>query len=234
MTDISTPRAQPSGPGQAGGPTVTERTKAVGQTAAQAGGDVAQATKEQGQQVMAEAGREARDLYGEVCSQVGDQVSMQQKRVTDGLYALRDEVTKMADQGGQSGPATQLARQASEKIDEAAQWLEGRKPGHLVEDVKSFARRNPGTFLAGAAVLGVLAGRLSKNLVGSSQNGGGEADSARPTGTCGPTATGSAPVPTPGLGAVPGTYGNVAPSTYAETDPFGNAAQGRPSRGAAS
>ena len=45
-----------------------------------------------------------------------------------------------------------------------ASWLDGRDPGSLLTEVKSFARQRPGTFLLLAAGAGVLAGRLSRSL----------------------------------------------------------------------
>jgi hypothetical protein len=68
----------------------------------------------------------------------------------------------MANQGGQSGPATLAARQVSNKINQAAQRLEHREPGHVVDEVKNFARRRPGVFFAGADVLGVVSGPVDK------------------------------------------------------------------------
>ena len=45
-----------------------------------------------------------------------------------------------------------------------ASWLENRDPGSLLEEVKSFARQRPGTFLLVAAGAGLLAGRLGRSL----------------------------------------------------------------------
>jgi hypothetical protein len=204
MTDI-----RASGPPRQSGHQSTtdaakEQTKIVGQSARSAGGDVVESAKGQTQRVVSETGRQAQNLYGQVRSQVQDQASSQQKRAVDGLYALRDEVGKMADQGGQSGPATHVARQASTKINQVAQWLDGREPGHVLDEVKMYARRNPGTFLLGAAVLGVLAGRMTKNLAGDSGGRGADAsaytgreayvgDSSYSTGA--PYSTGAEPYP---------------------------------------
>ena len=45
-----------------------------------------------------------------------------------------------------------------------ASWLENRDPGSLLDEVKSFARQRPGTFLLAAAGAGLLAGRLGRSL----------------------------------------------------------------------
>jgi hypothetical protein len=77
----------------------------------------------------------------------------------------------MAQQGGQSGPATDLAHQAADKVTDLAAWLEHRDPGSLLEEVRTYARRKPGTFLLGAAAAGVLAGRLTRGAVQVSKEG---------------------------------------------------------------
>lgn len=82
----------------------------------------------------------------------------------NGLYALSDEAARMAAAGGQSGTMTPVVEEAGRRFRQAGQWLERREPGDVLREVNEFARQNPGTFLVGAAVLGVLAGRLTKNL----------------------------------------------------------------------
>ncbi len=67
--------------------------------------------------------------------------------------------------GQQSGMASDLARQTSDKAQDLAGWLESREPGDLIEELRSLARRKPGTFLLGAAVAGVLAGRVTRSAV---------------------------------------------------------------------
>jgi hypothetical protein len=45
-----------------------------------------------------------------------------------------------------------------------ADHLDRHEPTELLEQVRAYARRRPVVFLTGAAVLGVLAGRLTRNL----------------------------------------------------------------------
>jgi hypothetical protein len=139
-----------------------EQATAVGQHAASAGGDLAQTTKEQGKEVVAETSRQARDLAHEARTQLREQTVAQRDRATGSLRALGDELEQMAERGGQSGTATEIAHQAAGRVREVARFLENREPGDLVEEVRSYARRRPGTFLAGAAVAGVLVGRAMK------------------------------------------------------------------------
>jgi hypothetical protein len=174
----------------------------VGQTAADAGGQVAQTTKEQAQNVVGEAKQQARDLYGEARGQVRDQAGTQKGRVVDGLRSLADELDQMAQQGGQSGIATEVARQAAQRAHGLADHLDRHEPSDLLDQVRAYARRRPVAFLTGAAVLGVLAGRMTRNLASNDDSGQRQLTGAATT----PQLSAS--------GSYPGEYGTVAPATY--------------------
>jgi hypothetical protein len=90
-----------------------------------------------------------------------------------------------------------LVRQAADRSASVASWLEGRDPGSLLDEVKTFARQRPGTFLLLAAGAGILAGRLTRSLSeGAPDNqsvtaGGGSAERAPISGVPDAGATGS-------------------------------------------
>ena len=63
---------------------------------------------------------------------------------------------------------TTLADQAADRVQSVAGWLEQRQPGEVLDEVRDFARRRPGTFLAAAAVVGLIGGRLTRGLTASS------------------------------------------------------------------
>jgi hypothetical protein len=152
--------------------TAKDEAGQVGQTAAQAGGQVAQTGKEQAQNVVGEAKQQARDLVGEARMQVRDQAGTQKGRAVDGLRTLADELDQMALQGGQSGIANEVARQAAQRAHGLADHLDRHEPSELLEQVRAYARRRPVAFLAGAAVLGVLAGRMTRSLASSGDGSG--------------------------------------------------------------
>jgi hypothetical protein len=62
------------------------------------------------------------------------------------------------------GPARDLLEQGTAKVEEFASWLQHREPADLLDEVRSFARRKPGTFLLGAALAGIVAGRLTSGV----------------------------------------------------------------------
>jgi len=178
MTDVATP-AQPPGGGAstAGTRPATEKATDVARSAGEAGNDLAGTAADQGRRVAEAAREEARGLYGQLRGQLSDQAHNQQKKAAERLYGVRDDLNRMAGGSEQNGPAAHLVRRAAGRMDQVAQWLQ-REPDELLDDVTSFARRRPGAFLAGAAVLGVLAGRLSKNILGG--DGGSATGSYQP------------------------------------------------------
>lgn len=149
-----------------------EQAGRVGQKATEAGGQVAQTTKEQAQNVVGEAKQQARDLVGEARTQVRDQAGTQRDRAVQGLRSLGDELDQMSQHDGQSGIAAEVARQLSTRTRDLASHLERNEPSDLLDQLRSYARRRPVVFLAGAAVAGVVAGRLTKSLAAGAPDNG--------------------------------------------------------------
>lgn len=141
-------------------------------TAKDAGAQVVQSAKEQVGDVTKEAGRQARDLLDELRTEATDQAATQQQRAAGGLRSLADELSGMARRSEQDGPATDLARQAAGRMEDVAGWLEHRDPGDVLGEVRAFARRRPGAYLAIAAGAGLLAGRLTRGLVAHDDGAG--------------------------------------------------------------
>lgn len=133
--------------------TVTDQAKGVVATA-----------KGEASSVVHEATSQAKSLFAQTQSELKDQASTQQQRVATGLQSISDELGSMASGSEQSGLAADLVRQASGRLAGAATWLSDRDPGSVLTEVKRFARRKPGTFILGAAVLGVVVGRLTRAL----------------------------------------------------------------------
>jgi hypothetical protein len=155
-----------------------EQASKVGQYAGEKGSQLAEAAADQAKQVTGEAGRQARDLIGEARGQLGDQASAQQQKVADGLRSLVDELSSMAEKGGQSGPATELAHRAAERVRQAAFWLDKREPGDLVGEVRRLGRQHPGTFLLGATLAGVVVGRLTRGAVEAASSTSSDSEGA--------------------------------------------------------
>jgi hypothetical protein len=137
----------------------------VGRTAVDAGRHVTDTATEQAGQVVQEAKYQARNLVAEAREQATQQARAGQQNAADSLHGLAGELRQMADNGDRNGTATGFAGQAADRLGGIADWIGAREPGDLVEEVRRFARRRPGAFLLGAAVAGVLAGRLTRGAV---------------------------------------------------------------------
>ncbi|GAA0964692.1 hypothetical protein [Frigoribacterium faeni] len=134
-----------------------------------AASDVAGSAKEQASKVASEATGQAKQLFGQASGELKEQAGAQQEKAAAGLRQVGDQLGSMAD-GADSGVAGELVRTLSGRAHGVAGWLEGRDPGSLLEDVKSYAARKPGTFIAIAAVSGLLAGRVVKSLTAEAKD----------------------------------------------------------------
>jgi hypothetical protein len=150
-----------------------EETVGVGRTAVDTGEQVAQTAAQQAKQVASETGRQARDLLNEGLEQVRNQAGEGQKKAAAGLHTVADQLHEMAESSSSSGVASDLTRQAAQRAHDAASWLEAREPAELLDEVRNFARRRPGLFLAGSALAGILVGRLTKGAVTADRGGSG-------------------------------------------------------------
>ncbi|MDX6254463.1 MAG: hypothetical protein QOJ11_797 [Frankiales bacterium] len=139
------------------------RAAAVGSHAHDAAEDVAGTAMDRAREVKDETVRQAHNLASDATEQLSAQASEQTRRISANLHDLGHELRQMAD-AGNGGAATELAHQASERAQQVAGYLDGREPAEILDDLRALARRRPGAFLAGAAVLGLVAGRLGRGL----------------------------------------------------------------------
>ena len=157
------PGAEPDGGSAADA--AKDQAPDVGQSAKESGKQVASTAADEAKNVTAEARRQAKDLTREVGNQAQHQVDIGKDKAVIGLHSVSDELRAMAGQGGYSGPVKDLANEAADKVTDLATWLENRDPSTLLEELRSLARRKPGTFLLGAAAAGLVAGRLTRGVV---------------------------------------------------------------------
>ncbi|MGA6161481.1 hypothetical protein [Amycolatopsis magusensis] len=189
-----------------------EEAAELGSTAAERGGEVAHTAAEEAKHVAAHAQREGQDLLRESREHLVAQAREGQQKAARGLHELADQLGRMSEKAEVSGTASDVTRQVAERAHSVAGWLESREPGDLLGEVRDFARRKPGVFLAGAVVAGALVGRLTRGVVAGKQektadSGGAPATSAPPQ----PSAPPAAPT-------------TVAPQPPAATPPLSPAA----------
>ena len=136
--------------------------------------------KDQAGQVTAEAGRQVRQLVGQAQSELSTQAQAQQEKLAGGLRSVAQQLRSMANNSDQPGVATDLAHQAADKAHQVASWLDDRDPRSVLDEVRSYARRRPGTFLAIALGAGLVAGRLTRGLAANPDEMNGSAGSSTP------------------------------------------------------
>jgi len=182
---------------------------------------VAETAKTEATNVAAEVKTNARDLLQQAKSDLTDQAGAQQQKVAAGLRSVSTELHSMASASDQPGVATDLVRQAAERSSAVASWLDGRDPGSLLTEVKSFARQRPGTFLLLAAGAGVLAGRLSRSLSAGAPEPTATTARVPDTGTAVPPPPVQLPSPETTTAGLADTY----PPSPLDGDPLGEGAR---------
>jgi hypothetical protein len=118
----------------------------------------ASVASDEAKQVASDVRDQARGLLDETKNQVQDQSRTQRDRLVDTLRTFGDDLDGMAQEG--NGLASGAAREVAQRVRTISERLDGREPSELLDDLRSFARRRPGMFLAGALISGVVVGRL--------------------------------------------------------------------------
>jgi hypothetical protein len=184
-----------------------ERVKGAASTATDEGKHVGAVAKDEVQNVVGTAAEQARNVASETISQLRDQfteqTSGQRDRLVQTLQSLGDDLQRMADQSSDGGVAKDLVREVADRARSLKDHLDGREPGMLLDDVRGFARRRPGTVLLGALATGVVAGRLFRGVA----DGAAAAELAAPTPSPG---TGLTDVDAGSLSAPPSSVGSVS------------------------
>ena len=150
--------------------------------AAGSGRRVKETAKEQAVAAKDEAMGQAHDLWGRLKEDLQGYVGPQQERLASTVRSVSDEVDAIS-QGKK--PETEyvsgLLGNASGTVNSLASSLENKDPQQLLGDVRRFAARRPGTFLAIAAGIGLLAGRATRSAKDSDEIGNDHHDTVART-----------------------------------------------------
>ena len=71
----------------------------------------------------------------------------------------------MTDHVEESGTAVDVASKARDQAHGAADWLDNHEPSQVIDELRTLGRQQPGKFLLGALLAGVVAGRLTRGVV---------------------------------------------------------------------
>jgi hypothetical protein len=217
MTTANYPDSSPAaglsgdvGSSSTGGGAKDQAKQAAG-TAADQGKHVAGVAQGEAQKVAGEAKSQVQNLLSQATSQVDEQSRTQKSKLVETLRTLGDDLEKMASQS-EGGMAANLAREVADRTHSISSTLDNREPTELLDEVRAFARRKPGTFLLGALVAGIVAGRVTRGAKDAKSGSAGSGQSTGPTYQAPLTAD----VTSPGE---PLTTGMAAPSSGAVYDP---------------
>jgi hypothetical protein len=218
------------GDGSEASPGAKERAQQTASTAADQTKHVAGVAQEEVTKVASEAGDQVRGLLDEATSQVDEQSRHQKSKLAETLRSFGEDLDGMSRQQEGSGQAGQLVRQVADQAKSWASHLDDREPQELLEDVRRYARRRPGTFLLGALAAGVVVGRFARGAKDAHS-----ADAAPGTGTGAGTATSAARPSASPDPLAPRTVGSVTPTPVTATPAgadLGHAPEPRESLGA--
>lgn len=97
--------------------------------------------------------------------EVAAQASTHQQRLAEQSRTVSDDLRRISH--GERTDSEMVMRAVSGIADRAETFtrkLETKEPGEILDDVRRFASRRPGTFLMLAAGAGLLAGRLTRGM----------------------------------------------------------------------
>ena len=139
-------------------------------TAADEGKHVTAVAGGEAQKVAGEAKQQGKALLDDAKGQLQEQTKVQHERVVQTLSSLGDDLQQMSSQSD-SGLASDIVQQAAQRVRGISDHLQRREPAELLDDVRDFARRKPGTFLLGALAAGVVAGRFARGAQKAASSG---------------------------------------------------------------
>ncbi|MFG1614748.1 hypothetical protein ACGFI3_18440 [Nonomuraea wenchangensis] len=124
--------------------------------------EVAGTAVERTAQVADEARHQARRAVNELRNRVREQSDHQSQRAAQSLRQWSEDLSSLQEHAKPDSPVNGVVRQIAGQGHRAADYLDRNGLTGVVNDVQSFARRRPGTFLAGALAAGFLVGRIMK------------------------------------------------------------------------
>lgn len=105
--------------------------------------------------------REAAGIGQEARSAVEDSLSSARNMAADNVHRAAEALHAAAGNMGRGDTVGNLIAAAAARLDSASDALRGRDLGRLVQDVNSFARRQPALFIGGALLAGIALGRFA-------------------------------------------------------------------------
>lgn len=182
--------------GQQVASTATRQGKEVAGAAGDQAREVAGVVRDQAAQLTQELSAQGRTLYEETRQQIESQAETQTQTLAQSLHRLGNETQALAEgRPAEAGSLATYAQQCADRLHQVASDIEDRGVEGLIEDVGDFARRRPGAFLLGAAVIGFGGGRLIRAGSGGTPETGGRGNGSQSTGKAAAAPARRAPAP---------------------------------------
>ncbi|MGD6980056.1 MULTISPECIES: hypothetical protein [Citricoccus] len=222
-----------------GGTAETAKQEAgrLGAEAQGAARDVAGTARDEARHVKDEAVGQARSLAESAKQEATSQLSTQKDRLAVQSRGISEDLERISrGERPESDLVNQAVSMLSDRARRVTHHLESREPLDLLDDVRRFAARRPGTFLAIAAGIGLVAGRMTRGLKDAHDDDDDRrahrfTAQAPPLPPQPPTVTGTEMPDVLGTPGVPGTTGapgttSVPGTTPLDPDPFGTGQPG--------
>lgn len=127
--------------------------------------DVADSARREARQVTGEATDQIRSLLHSARDEAFVHASTQQNKLAGHSRTVSDDLQRISrGEAPQSDLVSQLLSTVTTRVESFTSALETKEPADLLRDARRFAARRPVAFLAAAAGVGLLAGRLTRGL----------------------------------------------------------------------
>lgn len=173
-----------AGRAQEVGRSAKEEASATAGQARQAAGEVKATATGQAKDVAGQARQQAGTVMRDVRGRVTEEIDGQTRRMAGSVRQWADDLDGMSQNAPGDSPVRSLVAQAADGGHRAADYLDRHGVSGMVGGLEDFARRRPAAFLGGAALAGLVVGRLAK--AGGGDGGGPAGGPARrqsPAGT---------------------------------------------------
>lgn len=175
MSDYRTPTS-----GGATTDVARQEGQQVKDTARDAASNVADTAATRGQEMRGQARQHARSIAGDAQRQLRGHAQQETQRAGDALGTAGDQLRALAEgRVDEAGALGGYVEAAADAISSWADSIQDRGFEGLLDDLRSFGRRRPGMFLAGALAAGIVAGRFGRNAAREL----GDDDTSAPGGT---------------------------------------------------
>ena len=176
-----------------GSATATRAASHVKDEVATQGGELKNVAAEHVGALAGQAKEQARNVVSDARSELERQADEQARRLGGALHEAEGQLHSMAEVGD-PGVVTDLTRQLADSVGRVSDTIDRGGVQAVAEDLRAFARRQPGLFLVGAGVAGFVAVRLLR-AGATSSNGSSSGATPAPGNAAGSYANGGASTP---------------------------------------